>query len=85
MRVPDAPGFSVSADNGVFTTLLPHAEVTQVMARPAGTNSWTMIDVAPGSYEAVLPEKSRPEPGVSALPASEPPAGASPPRKPRKA
>ena len=85
VRVPDAPGFSVSADNGVFTTLLPHAEVTQVMVRPAGTNSWTMIDVAPGSYEAVLPERTRPEPGVPALPATGSPPRAVLPKKARKA
>lgn len=55
VRVPEVPGFSLSAENGVFTTQLPHAEVTQLMVRPAGEGEWRLVSVVPGSYDVVLP------------------------------
>jgi Pvc16 N-terminal domain len=82
VRLPDAPGFSLSADNGVFTTSLPHAEVRQVMVKQIGALTWTLIDIVPGSYEAVLPVPglSLPLPPVAAPPAG--PAKPLPRKKP---
>jgi Pvc16 N-terminal domain len=86
VRLPDAPGFSLSADNGVFTTSLPHAEVRQVMVKQIGAPTWTLIDIVPGSYEAVLPVPGAPLP-VTPLPlppVAAPPAGAAKPLPRRK-
>lgn len=61
VRIPDAPGLSVSAENGVFTTTLPHADTTQFLVRPQGQSGWSLLDTVPGSQVVSLPSPSRQE------------------------
>ena len=55
VRVPDAPGFSLSAENGAFTTTQPHKEVSQVLVRLAGEAAWRLLDITPDSTTVTLP------------------------------
>jgi len=55
VRLPDLPGYSVSGENGVFTTTAPHAEVTQMLVRPAGERDWTLVNIKAGSLDVRLP------------------------------
>lgn len=54
VRLPDGPGFSVSGGDGLFTTRLPHDEVTQVLVRPAGTDDWHLLRASPEDYRVVF-------------------------------
>lgn len=54
VRLPDGPGFSVSGGDGLFTTRLPHDEVTQVLVRLAGTDDWHLLRASPGEYRVVF-------------------------------
>lgn len=55
VRLPDRPGFSLSAENGVFTTSAPHLEVSQLLVRRAGASDWQMVSAQPGSFDVTLP------------------------------
>lgn len=54
VRLPDGPGFSVSGSDGLFTTRLPHDEVSQVLVRLAGTDDWHLLRASPGEYRVVF-------------------------------
>ncbi|MGY2896263.1 DUF4255 domain-containing protein [Deinococcus sp. UYEF24] len=54
VRLPDRPGFSVSAEDGIFTTTVPHAEVSQMLVRPVGAKEWKLVDITPGSFDVLL-------------------------------
>ena len=65
VRLPDGPGFSVSGGDGLFTTRLPHDEVTQVLVRPAGTDDWHLLRASPENYRVVFTQdlpQDRPAP-----------------------
>ena len=71
VRLPDGPGFSVSGGDGLFTTRLPHDEVTQVLVRPAGMDDWHLLRASPEDYRVVFTQdlpQDRPAPRDQAKP-----------------
>ena len=54
VRLPDGPGFSISAADGLFTTRLPHDEVTQLLVRLPDTDGWHLLRAVPGKYTVVF-------------------------------
>lgn len=55
VRLPSAPGFSVSGLDGLFTTRVPHAEVRQLLIRRPAQEEWEVLKVKKGTVDIVLP------------------------------
>ncbi|AZI44509.1 DUF4255 domain-containing protein (plasmid) [Deinococcus psychrotolerans] len=73
VRLPDAPGLSFSDADGIFTTRLPHNEVSQLLVRLFGESNWQILGSVPGSVEITLPDEPLPnEPESDNPPAIKP-------------